>query len=114
MVEALLKYWEEYIKSEEYEQEVARARKDRTEEDKESEIAKKVEVHRLRHQWRRCKKLAKEGHTIDNICAADQPVYERYLNGELAQDLDEATRRHGYGTLSTGEQIGAFGLTYIS
>ena len=41
-------------------------------------------------------------------------VYDRYFNGELATELDEATRVHGYGTLSTGERIGAFGPTYTT
>ena len=40
-------------------------------------------------------------------------VYEQYCNGSLSREIDEATRTHGYGILSTGERLGAFGLKYV-
>ncbi len=42
----------------------------------------------------------------------DQELYSRFLDGSLEEEIDEATRVHGYGTLSTGERIGAFGPRY--
>ena len=39
----------------------------------------------------------------------DQDLYWRFIDGRLGKEIDEATRKHGYGTFSTGERIGAFG-----
>ena len=37
----------------------------------------------------------------------DQILFARYKDGHLARELDEATRLHGYGSLSSGIQLGA-------
>ena len=42
----------------------------------------------------------------------DEKLYKRFLDGDLQNELDEATIAHGYGTLSTGESIGASGPKY--
>ena len=42
----------------------------------------------------------------------DEELYRRHRNGSLQREIDEATKAHGYGTLSTGESIGASGPRY--
>ena len=99
-----------------YKKEKERARKDRTIEDKKDEKSTKLKVFRLRHQNRRAKalqRLLQEG-VIEEVPAVDEVVYSRYRSGRLAEDLDEATRTHGYGMLSTGECIGPFGRNFTT
>ena len=111
MVDTLLRQWREYMESPEYTQERDRARPDRTEEDKQSEVKAKVKVHSLRHQRRRCimleKRLREE--EIREVPYSQRDLYARFLDGRLDAEIDEATKIHGYGTLSTGQRIGAFG-----
>ena len=114
MVNTLLRQWREYMESPQYTQERDRARKDRTEENKQSEVNAKVKVHSLRHQRRSCKMLRRklsEG-TIREVPLSQQDLYARFLDGRLDQEIDEATKIHGYGSLSTGRRIGAFGLKF--
>ena len=111
MVNTLLKQWREYMESPQYKEERDRARKDRTEENKQSEVDAKVKVYSLRHQRRRCimlKKKLDQG-LISEVRPDDQDLYLRFIDGRLGKEIDKATRKHGYGTLSTGERIGAFG-----
>ena len=42
----------------------------------------------------------------------DEKLYKRFLDGDLQNEFDEATIAHGYGTLSMGQSIGAFGPNY--
>jgi len=102
----------EYVNSPEYQKERDRSRKDRTEEDKKDEVSAKVKVYCLRHQCRRCKipKRKLEEGLMEKVPWCDQNMYSRYLDGSLEKELDECTLIHGYGTLSTGHRIGAFGL----
>ena len=97
------------MNSTEYKRERERARKDRTEEDKKDEEAAKLTVYRLKHQRHRAKMLERtlQQDPTTEMCASDEVVYRRYRDGSLQRDLDEAKRIHGYGTLSTGEHIGA-------
>ena len=114
MVNTLLWPWREYMESPEYTQERDRARPDRTEENKQSEVEAKVKVYSLRHQRRLCKMLRrklKEG-TLREVPYSQQDLYARFRDGRLDQEIDEATKIHGYGKLSTGEQIGAFGARF--
>ena len=99
------------MESPEYTRERDRARPNRTEENKQSEVNAKVKVHSLRHQRRRCKTLRRRliENTIREVPYYQQGVYERFLDGRLGKEIDEATKIHGYGTLSTGQRIGAFG-----
>ena len=111
MVNTLLRQWREYMESPQYTQERDRARTDRNEENIQSEVNAKVKVHSLRHQRRRCKMLwrkMREG-TITGVPYSDKDLYARFLDGRLDKEIDEATKIHGYGTLSTGQRIGAFG-----
>ena len=112
MVDNVLKVWREYMNSPGYQKERDCSRKDRTEEDKKDEVSAKVKVYRLRHQCRRCKILKRklEERLMEKVPWCDQNMYSRYLDGSLENELDECTRIHGYGTLSTGHRIGAFGL----
>ena len=111
MVDTLLKQWRDYMNSPEYKQEQDRARKDRSQEDKNIEVDAKVKVYSLRHQRRRCRMLKKklDQGLISEVRPDDQDLYWRFIDGRLGKDIDEATRKHGYGTLSTGQRIGAFG-----
>ena len=49
---------------------------------------------------------------IQKVPYSMQELYDRYLDGRLDQEIDMATNIHGYGTLSTGQRIGAFGPRY--
>ena len=111
MVGILLMQWREYMESSQYTQERDRARPDRTERSKQSEVNAKVKVHSLRHQRRRCKTLSRKltEHTIREVPHSDKDLYARFLDGRLDKEIDEATMTYGYGTLSTGQRIGAFG-----
>ena len=111
MVNTLLSQWRDYMESPQYKQERDRARLDRNEEDKQSEVNAKVKLYRLKHQRRRCIMLNRkliEG-TMREVPYSEQHLYARWENGRLGKEIDEATNTHGYGTLSTGEQIGARG-----
>ena len=111
MVNTLLRQWREYMDSPEYTQERNRARSDRIEENKQSEVEAKVKVYSLRHQLRLCRRLHRklEAGTLRVVPHDQQDLYQRFLDGRLNKEIDEATEIHGYGTLSTGQQIGAFG-----
>ena len=111
MVDTLLRQWREYMESPEYRQERDRARKHRTDENKQSEEKAKVKVHSLRHQRRRCNMLRRrlgEG-TVQDVSYYDKDLYQHFFDGRLDEEVDEATKIHGYGTLSTGERLGSFG-----
>ena len=111
MVDTLLSQWREYMDSSEYRKERDRASSDRNEENKQSEVEAKVKVYSLRHQRRLCRRLRRklEEGTLRVVPYYQQDLYERFLDGRLDKEIDEATEIHGYGTLSTGQQIGAFG-----
>ena len=111
MVDTLLSQWHEYMQSPQYKEECERGRKNRTDENKEKEVNACLKVHSLRHQRRRCKMLwrkMREG-TITGVPYSDKDLYARFLDGRLDIEIDKATEFHGYGTLSTGQRIGAFG-----
>ena len=93
-------------------QERERARRDRPNDDiKQAEVKAKVRVYSLRHQRRRCLKLQRmlEEGKILTVPLSEQDLYQSFRDGHLNQELDEATYIHGYGKLSTGHHIGAFG-----
>ena len=46
---------------------------------------------------------------IREVPVSQQDLYARFRDGRLDKEIDEATMIHGYGTLSTGQRIGAFG-----
>ena len=68
-------------------------------------------MHSPRHQRRRCKMLCRKirESKITGVPDSDKDLYERFLDGRLDIEIDKATMIHGYGTLSTGQRIGAFG-----
>ena len=103
--------WREYMDSKEYKEECERARPNRSDPKKQREVVAKVKVCSLRDQRRRCRnimKKLKEG-TLTAVPYYQKDLYDRFLDGSLDKQIDEATVIHGYGTLSTGQQIGAFG-----
>ncbi len=69
----------------------------------------KLNVQALRHQRRRAANLHKllEDGIIQSVPSRDQDMYQRWVAGRLAKDIDEATFLHGYGKLSTGEYLTA-------
>ena len=111
MVDTLLRQWREYMESPECRQERDRARLHRTEENKQGEVNAKVKVHSMRHQRRRCKMLRRklEEGTVREVPYSDKDLCERYLDERLGEEIDEATKIYGYGNLSTGIRLGAFG-----
>ncbi len=113
-VYSLLSQWREYLQSTEYKEERERSRKGRPKEQKQNEKAAKVKVYFLRHQRRQCTRLDRRlaDGTITQVPYAQKGVYASYLDGSLDKELDDATNAHGYGNLSTGRQIGAFGAKY--
>jgi hypothetical protein len=113
-VHTLLWQWEEYLKSPEYKTERQRAHEGKNCLRNQSEIVATVKVHTLRHKRRQCTKLERNlaDSTITQVPYSQQGLYESYLDGSLDKELDEATFVHGYGTLSTGQQIGAFGPNF--
>ena len=99
MVDTLLWQWHEYMNSPEYTQERDRARKHRTEANKQSEVEAKLKVYRLRHQRRLCNRLRRkliEG-IIQEVPYSQRDLYERFVDGRLDIEIDEATKNHGYG-----------------
>ena len=83
MVDTLLKQWRDYMNSTEYKQEQDRARKDRSQEDKNREVYAKVKVYSLRHQRRRCRMLKKklDQGSISGVRPDDQDLYWRFIDG---------------------------------
>ncbi len=73
------------------------------------EVKLKLKVHALRHQRRRAEKLHKQlqDGIIQSVPSRDEDMYQRWVTGRLAKDIDEATPLHGYGKLSTGEYLTA-------
>ena len=98
MVDILLRQWREYMESSQYVEERERARPNRTDEKKQIEVNAKVKVHRKLEEGK-----------IREVLVSHQDLYARFLDGRLDAEIDEATNSHGYGTLSTGQRIGAFG-----
>ena len=82
--------------------------------EKRKELDAKVRVYKLRHQCRYCRSLRKKlaDGSMQQVAYYDEKLYKRFLDGDLQNELDEATIAHGYGTLSTGQSIGAFGPNY--
>ena len=113
MVNTLLESWALYLESSEYKEEKARAQKvDETNseavEEKRRRENLKLRTYRLRHQFREAKAIERGQKPITE---KNRKFYEDYLQGKLAQDLDESTRAHGYGKLpSTGEMLGTSGF----
>ena len=62
----------------------------------------KMRAHRLRAQARQARYLERYP---DAITDKNQWVHDKYVSGKLSEALDESTRDHGYGMLSTGEML---------
>ena len=115
MVDTLLNKWAMHMQSPEYQAEVQRARKGRHGPEKDSEVAAKVAVYQLRYERRRAQLLTKrlQSDARFELSKWDKQVYERYLKGDICRELDDAKRKHGYGTLSTGEILRPSGPKYV-
>ena len=112
-VNTLLDHWAQYLKSPEYQQEKARAQKlDENNADAVNEKFKQLElktrVHHLRHQVRQAKALERNPKAIAD---KNQKLYADWKSGKLTKELDECTRKHGYGKVhSTGEMLKVSGF----
>ena len=108
MVNTLLESWAEYLYSDEYLKEKARAQKlDETNaeavNEKRRHLELKMRVHHLRHRVRQAKALDRNPEAITD---KNRKLYDEYRSGKLIKELDECTRAHGYGKLhSTGEML---------
>ena len=95
-----------YIKSDEYQSEQERARRGRREEERPEAIERRdrdrdlrAETVRKRFEFRRMRQLdldMRAGH-IEEIPPQNKDLYRRYVSKELHIELDEWTRKHGYG-----------------
>ena len=117
MVNTLLESLAQYLDSAQYLKEKARAQKlnenvsfnqfQEAVDEKHRQVQLKMEVHRLRHQFRQAKALHRNQRAITKH---NRELYQKWLSGELTQELDECTRAHGYGKLqSTGEMLQSAG-----
>ena len=106
-VDTLLESWAVYLESSTYKEEKARAQKlDETNEEAVKEKRRffklKMRAHHLRHQVRQARYLERNP---DAITDKNQWVHDKYVSGKLSEALDESTRDHGYGMLSTGQML---------
>jgi hypothetical protein len=109
-VDTLLQAWSMYMSSPEYRRQRERSHFTRSStEVVNQEVKLKLKVHALRHQRRRAEKLHKQlqDGIIQSVPSRDEDMYQRWVTGRLAEDIDEATSLHGYGKLSTGEYLTA-------
>ena len=108
MVNTLLESWAEYLESDEYLKEKARAQKhdDTNEEavhEKRRQLQLKMRVYHLRSRVRQARALDRNPEAITD---KNRKLYDEYRSGKLTKELDEYTRAHGYGKLqSTGEML---------
>ena len=108
MVNTLLESWAEYLYSDEYLKEKARAQKldDTNEEavnEKHGHLHLKMRVYHLRSRVRQARALDRNPEAITD---KNRKLYDEYRSGKLTKELDEYTRAHGYGKLqSTGEML---------
>ena len=113
MVNTLLESWAEYLESDEYLKEKARAQKhdDTNEEavhEKRRHLQLKMRVYHLRSRVRQARALDRNPEAITD---KNRKLYDEYRSGKLSKELDEYTRAHGYGKLqSTGEMLKVSGL----
>ena len=73
-----------------------------------------MRVFRLRNLRRRMEKYSRDLHagTIRAVPQHHAELYQRYVTGDLDQELHALTEKHGYGRLRTRpEHLGPLGLT---
>ena len=106
-IDALLKSWAEYMSSAEFLKQKVRSQKEPDSDEKEREVKLKVKLHGLRHQKRRAENLDRQlrRKVILTVPPRDRDLYKRWTSGALAQEIDRLTRLHGYGKLSTGQNL---------
>ena len=103
-VERILRDWAQYMESSEYHNELERSRRISDEHSAEAQLRHeqqelKLKVHRLRAKYRNMRSLSKKMN--DNVwrklSADDRHSYEEWQRGAMEQELNEFTKRHGYG-----------------
>ncbi len=108
-VDTLLESWSMYMRSPEYRRQRERSHFTRSSEVVNKADKLKLNVQALRRQNRRAANLHKllEHGYIQSVPSRDQDMYQRWVTGRLAKDVNEATSLHGYGKLSTGKYLTA-------
>ncbi len=108
-VDTLLESWSMYMRSPEYRRQRERSHLTRSSEVVNKADKLKLNVQALRRQNRRAVNLHKllEHGYIQSVPSRDQDMYQRWVTGRLAKDVDEAISLHGYGKLSTGKYLTA-------
>jgi len=103
-LERILWKWAQYMNSPEYHKELDRSRQIIDEYSAEAQLRQeqrelKLEVHRLRAKYRNMRSLHnKMSHNVwRNLSADDRQSYEEWQSGAMEQELNELTKRHGYG-----------------
>ena len=108
-VDTLLESWSMYMRSPEYRRQRERSHLNRSSEVVNKAVKLKLNVQALRRQNRRAANLHKllEDGYIQSVPSRDQDMYQRWVTGRLAKDVNEATSLHGYGKLSSGKYLTA-------
>ena len=108
-VDTLLESWSMYMRSPEYRRQRERSHLTRSSEVVNKADKLKLNVQALRRQNQRAANLHKllEHGYIQSVPSRDQDMYQRWVTGRLAKDVNEATSLHGYGKLSTGKYLTA-------
>ena len=108
-VDTLLESWSMYMRSPEYRRQRERSHLTRSSEVVNKADKLKLNVQALRRQNRRAANLHKllEHGYIQSVPSGDQDMYQRWVTGRLAKDVNEATSLHGYGKLSSGKYLTA-------
>jgi hypothetical protein len=101
-IHTLLKYWSEYMMSPGYQQEKNRSRKVDEEDEaavaqKEARIEVKSKLYKLRHKMKQVQALKRK--SPEKWTAPQNADVAYYESGRLTNDLDELTKKHGYGRM---------------
>ena len=109
MVRTLLQEWAEYMRSPEHAQEKARALRldpGNTEavREKERQLKVKQKVHSLRHLIRQMKALHVKK-WYGEMSWKEKQQYTKWWSGEMDQELQSLTLKHGYGKLPLDKRI---------
>ena len=109
MVRTLLQEWAEYMRSPEHAQEKARAlrldpRNTEAVREKERQLKVKQKVHSLRHLMRQMRALHRKK-WYGEMSWQEKRQYRKWRSGEMDQELQSLTLKHGYGKLPLDERI---------
>ena len=111
-IDSLLQKWKTYMESPQHLAQVERSKKIRDDDIAVAQLYQNIVAHRLRSQRRQASKdygNTQAGHMkVENLSSKRLARYKRYVSGQLDFDLDEATRKHGYGKLRSYNNAESF------